>query len=150
MTGRQHEPVPVDGRALVTAFVMAPIFLGVFGLVLIVPPFAVIFGAPAYIVLGFPAFWLAMRSLPRHSVLLAMWRGALAGLAANIGTYPLYFVGRAAQGDRIEFAESFALFCAGFGLLFAPLFCAIAGALYARWHPARMERIYIRNHGATT
>ncbi|MEL6478601.1 MAG: hypothetical protein AAFR17_14825 [Pseudomonadota bacterium] len=73
------------------------------GLAFAVPAFVI--AMPAYLLLGLPAFWMFLRRGVFSSAHIAT-RIALAGAFANLGTYPLYFIGLVLNGDSPVSASS--------------------------------------------
>jgi len=98
---------------------------------LVIPPFAAWWGLPAYLVLGLPLFWLTIKNCPEAIARHEYSPFIIAGFVANLATYPFYLVGMESMGMRS--AEEWALFCFGFGLVFAPLHGLVFGALYSGW-----------------
>lgn len=113
-----------------TSAVATPLLLGVGGAIFIVPAFAAYFGIWAYIVLGLPLFWLAITWCPGAIARRDAAPFIVAGFVANLGTYPLYLLFPELSGASSAEAGDWALFCAGFGLVFGPLNGLIFGWLY--------------------
>lgn len=110
--------------------IATPLLLGVGGAVFIMPAFAAYFGVWAYIVLGLPLFWLAIKWCPGAIARRDAFPFIVAGFVANLGTYPLYLLFPELSGTAPAEASDWALFCAGFGLVFGPLNGLIFGWLY--------------------
>ncbi len=132
---------PIKPIAFVAALILAPLVFAApfFALLLLastapsgggaglfifaIPVFAVFFGAIPYLLLGTPAFVLALRK--RFST-------AGAAFIANAAAYPVTFAYFAVT-DRTGSADGFAGFIFAFGCVFAPIWGGIFGALYRKF-----------------
>lgn len=115
---------PLDTGNFWFALFVAPLAVGLFGIFLVIPPFAVIFGYLPYLILGTPAFWVVLKvaKTPFHRILGLM----IAGFAVNFLTAPLYAWYYDAPLERYEFVTMM-------GMIFAPLWAGVMGYLYTRW-----------------
>lgn len=117
------------------AVLTTPVAIGVFGApFMVIPTFAAVLGAPAYLMLGVPLVWLYMHiAKPRVSETM------LLGFIANLGTFPLYFVALRLLGEDSRSAQDMAMFCAIFGVLFAPIFAIVLVRLARAFTPAAVQ-----------
>ena len=132
---------PIKPIAFIAALILAPLVFAApfFGILLLastatsgggggllifaIPVFAVFFGAIPYLLLGTPAFVLALRK--RVST-------AIAAFAANAAAFPLIFAFFAIT-NRPGSADDMAWFIFAFGCVFAPIWGGIFGALYRKF-----------------
>ncbi|MEM8597084.1 MAG: hypothetical protein AAGF76_11525 [Pseudomonadota bacterium] len=130
----------VDPVAFAAALVLAPIVVGIGGILLVIPPFAVVTGLPAYLLAGAPLFWLTAaeegrRQLAEAPARVRTRRFALAGLVANLFTPVALALGYDVIGafDRSVSAGDVAtlLLFSAMGCVFAPILGAVFGKLYA-------------------
>ena len=123
-----------------TLFGMLHLLSGLGKVLLVVPLFAGILSVPAYLLLGVPAFWMIIKRFPEAVERREVVPFVVAGLIANLGTYPLYFAGFPMFGGPVAGAERLALLCFGFGIVFAPLYGLAFGALYCGLLPESRDR----------
>ncbi len=112
----RNEPHPIRWNAFILALVLAPIVVGILGIWAVIPVFAVMFGAPTYIIFGTPAFLFAIVKCNAGPLGLA-----LAGFLANLAAYP---------GVLLLYGPDAAEFITSFGYVFAPLWGLMFGFLY--------------------
>lgn len=141
---------PVDPWRFLVAAAATPLLIGVGGIFLVVPTFAVIWGIWAYLILGLPCFWFAIRTFPGAVAQRDVAPFVVAGFIANLGTFPLYLLIRSLEGGfRARDADEHALFVALFGTIFAPLHGLVFGWLYRPRRPgtgdAASEPDFIRS-----
>ena len=115
--------------AFAGALVLAPLLVGLLGLPLIVPPLAVIFGAPLWLGLGTPALlWMVGRYPPRFGRYALM---ALAGhLAFLAGAALLVWL----RPDLVQEAQGLLVFYLIFGSVFALLWGGTFATLYRKFN----------------
>ena len=123
-----------------TLFGMLHLLSGLGKVLLVVPLFAGFFSLPAYLILGVPAFWVIIKRFPEAVERREVVPFVVAGLIANLGTYPLYFAGFPMFGGTLASAEWLALLCFGLGIVFAPLYGLAFGALYCGLLPESRDR----------
>lgn len=116
----------VDPVAFFVALISAPVALaaGTFW-VLGIPVFAILFGAPFYLLLGAPLMAAYLRRAPARAGAFA-----LLGAIANIGTpFVVTAYGHLIQDTQLT---QMGLFFFGFGAIFAPAWCATFALIYRR------------------
>lgn len=128
-----------DPAAFAKAVVWTPVYVGLFGLLLVVPAVAVVVGLPAYLLLGIPALRIAPDGLPRGADPLV--RGMAAGFLASLGTYPLYFTGVAVLGAGDREAEGAALFCFVADMVAGPILGGLVAESCRRRHDGRTHSV---------
>lgn len=123
-----------------TLFGMLHLLSGLNVALLVVPLFVSMLSVPAYLILGVPAFWIIIKRFPETVERREVVPFVVAGLIANLGTYPLYFAGYPMFGGAVAVAEWLALLCFGFGIVLAPLYGLAFGALYCGLLPESGDR----------
>jgi len=127
--GRRPEKL-IDPVAFTAAFVLAPIaFAAGFFWIFLIPVVGIFLGAPAYILVGLPVLWVALRRGPITSA-QAMGLGVIAFLIFIILASAAWLLFTDLGPDRL--GET-AVWYVPLGLLHAPIWCAIFAGLYARW-----------------
>jgi len=116
----------IDPVAFFVALVSAPLLVGLLGVWLLIPPFAVIFGGPLYLIFVTPALWLALQR-----GIKTPGKFALIGFLVMLGLLALGFVVDAAFS--IFLGVELLTFYGGFGLIFAPIWSATFAALYQKF-----------------
>lgn len=134
MTNTTDKPPPFDIIAFVGALICAPIAVTLVTGVTIIPIFALVFGAPAYLIFGTPVLlWMVGRYPP------ATMRYALAGLLVNAMLCGVIFLADRYLPTAKDSALSETLSLALWGLLFAPIWAGTFAPLYRRFN--RMARL---------
>ncbi len=123
-----------------TLFGMLHLLSGLGKVLLVVPLVAWSLSVPAYLILGVPAFWTIIKRFPEAVERREVLPFGVAGLIANLGTYPLYFAGFTMFGSTVASAEWLALLCFEIGIVFAPLYGLAFGALYYGLLPESGDR----------
>ena len=95
-----------------------------FGVGLIVL-FSIPFGAPSYLLVGAPLFWLQVLSGGRGVV-----RFVIAGFLANLIAAPVTILALPPFGAPLDEAMQAAVFIHGFGAVFSPLYGLLFGVLF--------------------
>ena len=114
------EKTPVARVRFALSLIGAPILVGLLGTpLLLIPPFAVLFGGVPYLLSAGPAFWIALR----HGV-TEWFKFALIALILNLIVTPVFAL-------LIELNGDLAMFMVLFGMVFAPVWGAVFGWLYA-------------------
>lgn len=111
----------VDRGHFLFALFAAPLVVGLLGIPLVVPPFAVIMGYLPYLILGTPVFWAVLKvaRTPGHRILGLV----VAGFAVNFLSGPLYSV---YEGRPLTSNEEIT----HLGMIFAPIWAGTLGLLY--------------------
>ena len=116
----------IDPVAFFGALILAPIIIGLIGVALVIPPVAVFFGAPLYLLFGTPVLWIALqkgvttaRAFAAIGFALMLTLLVPLALLEHIGEAP--FLGLPLQ------------VLAAFGLIFAPIWCAKFAVLYRKF-----------------
>ncbi|MEM7060591.1 MAG: hypothetical protein AAF557_23675 [Pseudomonadota bacterium] len=123
---------PVHQKSFLLALIAAPLAVGLLGIVLVVPPFAIYFGYVPYLVLGTPVFWMVLKVTvtPAQRILGLM----VAGFAVNFLSGPLYAWYFDAPLARYDFITMI-------GMVFAPVWAGTMGGLYSYWtRPPGMKK----------
>lgn len=127
----RHRPARylIDPVAFTAAFVGAPLLVALLGCWLVIPVYAVLFGAPFYILLGAPAFILMLRRQEPTGGNLAL-AGFVANLLGPVLSIPFFLhEGQSSPGGIVTF---FLIF----GSIFAPIWGAVFALLYRRMRRA--------------
>lgn len=114
----------IDHQSFWLALVFAPLIVGLLGIILVIPAFAVVYGYLPYLIFGTPAFWIVLKiaNTGLHRILGLM----VAGFAVNFLSSPLYAWYFDAPLSRWDFITAM-------GMIFAPLWAGTMGYLYTRW-----------------
>lgn len=119
----------VDFRVFVCALILAPILTGAALFFLVVPIFAVPFGAIPYLLFGAPAYWLTLRSLDDPHACIGPL--VLAGLTANVGSVLFFSLTTGLWTGRGDMHALFALVM--FGFVFAGLWSLVFAWIYRKF-----------------
>jgi hypothetical protein len=123
------EILPLDPVAFVAALILAPILFTVLTFwVLLIPVFALFFGAVPYLVIGTPVILTLLLRYP-----------CTKGVAASVGFLcAAILLLITLLTAHTQFVPPDAPFLAAWGLIFAPLWAATFASLYNRFyhHPA--------------
>lgn len=112
----------IDPVAFFIALFMAPILAGLLTCFLIIPVFAVPFGAPLYLTIGTPALLVYMRYYPAKPLDLAILAFAvIAALMLLTAVLSLFFA--------LPSADAIFGYLM-FGLIFGPYWAAVFGVIY--------------------
>ena len=127
--GRRPEKL-IDPVAFTAAFVLAPLaFAALFFWVVLIPVVGVVLGAPAYVLVGLPILWTALRRGPitsGHAVKLGVISLAIFAAFLSAGWVLFTDLGVDKLGETL-------VWYVPLGLLHAPFWCAIFASLYNRW-----------------
>lgn len=104
------------------ALILSPIITALLTFwVYLIPVFAVIFGAPSYLLFGTPVLWLCVKRYGAHPGVTAMF-----AFATNLMSFfPVLLYCHFALRE-----PQMAIFIVGFGAIFAPLWGFAFGVLY--------------------
>jgi hypothetical protein len=134
MTVRNEITLPFDPVAFAGALIGAPLLATLMSCFLIVPLFALFFGAPVYLILGTPVLlWMVGRFAP------TIPRFALAGFIANLLLLLALLAAENWVPATIELGFRDSYVFALFGLLFGPFWAGTFAALYRKFN--RMQRL---------
>lgn len=118
----------VSARAFALAFVLSPIVVAVLFVWTFIAPFGVVFGLPAYVLLGLPTALLLVGRFDRNFFALG-FAGFVVNAAAGL-------VGAAlGAAPEIPWQPDDAVFYFGYGAVFAPLMAGTFGAIYDGFFP---------------
>ena len=124
---------PFDIIAFTAALICAPLVVTALTFVTVIPVFALIVGAPLYLVVGTPTLlWMVGRYPPRFAPY------ALAGLGAIFALMVLMWLLDLARPD-LQASGFFGFLVAG--AVFAPLWAGTFAPLYRWWNRAARPRI---------
>ena len=122
------EARPFDVIAFTAALICAPLVVTALTFVAVIPVFALILGAPLYLVIGTPTLlWMVGRYPPRFVPY------ALAGLGSILALMALMGLLNIARPD-LRVSELFGFLVAG--SVFAPLWAGTFAPLYRWWNRA--------------
>lgn len=126
MTNVTDKPLPFDIVAFVCALISAPIVVTLVTGVTIIPIFALVFGAPLYLIVGTPTLlWMVGRYPPQF------FPFALAGITSIIvllgGTAVLHLI--CPDLGAVEYQPYLMM-----GAVFAPLWAGTFAPLYRAWN----------------
>jgi len=124
----------VDPVAFTLALVLTPLIVGVLGApVLLIPTFAVVFGGPAYLLIGTPLMWAALRrGKTDPDYFFGLGLKTIAAIAAPLALFALgqmTLEGR--PGELGTLATTFAIFTA-ISAVMAGVWGAMFASLYRR------------------
>ena len=113
----------IDPTAFFVALIGAPLLVGLLGFPLLIPPFAVLFGGPIYLLAGGPVFCVALQK-----GLKGAGKFAFLGFALMLGV--LFLASALTLVAPYFLLKEWLPVYAIFGLIFAPIWSAVFAALY--------------------
>lgn len=130
-TTKTNEPLPFDIVAFAGALIGGPVVVTLVSAITIIPVFALIFGAPLYLIVGTPTLlWMVGRYPPDFSPFAVAGLGSIFAMMALAGALD-------SLRPDLGTDEAFGFLIAG--AVFAPLWAGTFAVLYRRFN--RMTRL---------